>query len=300
MTVFNRQNVIIRALASIASQTYSNFEVIVVDDASSDSSVIKVQEFAAQSGLEISLLRHEFNMGQNAAINTALEHCRGEFVAFLDSDDIWLPNFLESFDNHISSLSSDIFGFHYCRLVGGPAWILEGSNKFADALRQGYVSALGTLVVRLKCILEIAPLPERMFLNDMCQDDYLSLELARRFSFSHLPQELYQIIGDDSSRISSLNENFILGWAQFFDFYRSEIIRELGFGVYSSQLARVGFEILRSHKFQLFYRYSSKVLVNVPIPHRGFYFGKLVITIVSRVRNKLIRIGKRLIRRADI
>ena len=91
---FNRANLISRAISSVCSQSYQNLEVIVVDDNSQDNTAEVVREIAAGDS-RINYYRHSNNLGGSAARNTGIEQATGEYIAFLDSDDIWLPQKLE-------------------------------------------------------------------------------------------------------------------------------------------------------------------------------------------------------------
>ena len=84
------------ALASIAAQTHPNWEVIVVDDhAPEDGTRGIVEAFAAQHpGQRVEFIRHDRNQGVSAARNTGINASKGEYVAFLDPDDTWLPHHL--------------------------------------------------------------------------------------------------------------------------------------------------------------------------------------------------------------
>ncbi len=86
--VFNSDATIQRALDSIAAQTFTDYEIIVVDDASTDRTVEAVTHCA---GDRVTLLRHPHNRGAAAARNTGIAAARGRWVAFLDSDDAWKP-----------------------------------------------------------------------------------------------------------------------------------------------------------------------------------------------------------------
>jgi glycosyltransferase involved in cell wall biosynthesis len=84
--VFNRRQEVLRAIASVEAQTLSPSEIIVVDDASTDDTA----EAVASLGDErVRLLRHEHNRGASAARNTGVAAARGDWIAFLDSDDVW-------------------------------------------------------------------------------------------------------------------------------------------------------------------------------------------------------------------
>lgn len=87
---FNRKYLILRALKSVAQQSYSAIEVIVVDDASTDGTVdaLKDREFP----MAVRIVRLPVNRGPAGARNSGIRHASGKYVAFLDSDDRWLPN----------------------------------------------------------------------------------------------------------------------------------------------------------------------------------------------------------------
>ncbi len=85
---YNRAHVLGRAIRSVLDQTYQDFELIVVDDGSSDHTGEVVATFADP---RIHYLRHEKNRGAAAARNTAIKTAQGEYIASLDSHDEWLP-----------------------------------------------------------------------------------------------------------------------------------------------------------------------------------------------------------------
>jgi len=85
---YNRAHLLDRAIRSVLDQTYQDFELIVVDDGSSDPTAEVIATFADP---RIYYLRHEKNRGAAAARNTGIEASQGDYVAFLDSDCEWLP-----------------------------------------------------------------------------------------------------------------------------------------------------------------------------------------------------------------
>jgi glycosyltransferase involved in cell wall biosynthesis len=88
---FNASAVVAEALASVAAQTYGDWEVVVADDGSTDDTAAR----AAAALPDAVVVRAESNGGPAAARNLALERASGELVAFLDVDDLWLPRYLE-------------------------------------------------------------------------------------------------------------------------------------------------------------------------------------------------------------
>lgn len=92
--VFNSEKYIEEAIASVLQQTENNIELIVVDDCSSDTSWEIIQKIA-KSDKRVCIFRNDSNRGVAETRNIGLRHCRGEFIAFLDGDDYWLPQKLE-------------------------------------------------------------------------------------------------------------------------------------------------------------------------------------------------------------
>ena len=87
---FNSEKSIRRAIESVLAQTYKDYKVIVVDDGSTDNTKTEIEKF----GDKVNYIYQE-NSGPSVARNTALKYARGEWIAFLDADDAWLPRKLE-------------------------------------------------------------------------------------------------------------------------------------------------------------------------------------------------------------
>ena len=83
---YNRAQLLPRAVNSVLRQNYDNLEIIVVDDASTDSTSQVVKAFGDS---RVKYIRHKQNKGIAAVSNTAFEHCKGEFIALLGDDDEW-------------------------------------------------------------------------------------------------------------------------------------------------------------------------------------------------------------------
>ena len=92
--VHNGAAFIRETIASVQAQTWDDWELLVVDDASEDGSAEIVEDLAAEDS-RIRVFRLERNGGAAVARNTAIESARGRYIAFLDGDDLWLPHKLE-------------------------------------------------------------------------------------------------------------------------------------------------------------------------------------------------------------
>lgn len=104
--VYNREVLVIETIESVLSQTFSDWELVLVDDGSTDNSRATIERYLDNPKVKY---HYQENQGQSAARNKGIELATGKFIAFLDSDDIWLPEFLEvSLDELTSSPEFDL------------------------------------------------------------------------------------------------------------------------------------------------------------------------------------------------
>ena len=95
MPMYNSAAFVVEAIQSVLAQTYTNWELIIVDDCSSDDSVSHVREFChADSRIHL-LQTNKASGSPTTPRNEGVKHANGRFIAFLDSDDMWLPMKLE-------------------------------------------------------------------------------------------------------------------------------------------------------------------------------------------------------------
>ncbi len=97
---YNRADLLPRAIDSVLNQTYRDLELIIVDDGSTDNTKEIVEKYQKKDE-RIKYLWEENSGGPARPYNLALKQCQGEFIAFLDSDDVWLPEKLERQINFI-------------------------------------------------------------------------------------------------------------------------------------------------------------------------------------------------------
>lgn len=91
---YNRETLLPRALDSVVAQTYEDWEIVLIDDGSTDGTATLSARYAARLGHRFLLVRQP-NRGSSMARNAGIDACRGRFVAFLDSDDEFLPTKLQ-------------------------------------------------------------------------------------------------------------------------------------------------------------------------------------------------------------
>jgi len=131
---YNRAQLVNRAMQSVLNQTYEDFELIVVDDCSTDNTPEVVSNIGDK---RIKYVRHTTNKGASASRNTGIRAARGELIGFLDSDDEWLPEKLQKQVNRFDSASVNV-GLVY----GGYVVVDDDTNTVVKEVypdKRGYV-----------------------------------------------------------------------------------------------------------------------------------------------------------------
>ena len=197
---YNRADRIGRALDSVREQTYENWEVIVVDDASTDDTAEVVQRHA-EVDPRIRLIRHETNRRAQAARNTAIRASKGEWIAFLDSDDWLLPESLAlrleaALRENVSVVHSE-----YYIITDNAPMQPKGVRPLCGYVYPQLLQCQGpgfpALLVKKTALERIGMLDEtiRRF-----QEWETSIRLARYFNFAFVsePTFVYDCRGDDT------------------------------------------------------------------------------------------------------
>lgn len=129
MPVYNRQDMVEEAVQSIFKQTYQNFEIILIENGSTDNSW-EVCSRLAQEDSRIRLLRGE-KPGVSAARNMGLDAAKGKYLFFLDSDDVIHPRLLETLRNGLEESDAVIAGSSVAN-IGAENWLPLASQCLAD------------------------------------------------------------------------------------------------------------------------------------------------------------------------
>lgn len=162
--VYNRAATLPRAVASVLAQDFADWELILVDDGSRDGGV---EAILAAGDPRIRAIRHEANRGAPAARNTGIRAAMGRLIAFLDSDDEWLPGKLgpqvAALDAASGRLGALCTGFVLHRVGSGGRFerVPKPEGSWLDTLLDGCtVSPGSTLVARRACFDTAGPFAE--------------------------------------------------------------------------------------------------------------------------------------------
>ncbi len=186
----NRAALLPRAVNSVLSQTFQDYEIIIVDDCSPDNTQDVI---AAFSDPRVRSIRHETNRRQSAAINTGIANARGEYIAFLDDDDEWLPAKLECQVQILDSSANNV-GLVYgwmdriedstSRLIPSYRSIAEG-DIFEDALALNIPGPTIVLLVRSSVAIEVGGFDDSL---SRYNDADFICRVTQRYDVAVLPE----------------------------------------------------------------------------------------------------------------
>jgi glycosyltransferase involved in cell wall biosynthesis len=140
----------------VRSQTYQNWEILVTSDGGTDETGRMVSEFARQTDHNVMLLEHAQSLGPSAARNTAMKAAKGEYIAFLDADDIWMPEHLHRLCAVLDSGKADLAYsncFVFRETPSGemellPIDTIEVKNPRQDLFRRNFINTSAAAITR--------------------------------------------------------------------------------------------------------------------------------------------------------
>ncbi|NQT04137.1 MAG: glycosyltransferase [Planctomycetes bacterium] len=203
---YNRENLVGRAIKSVLSQTFEDFELIVVDDASLDNTEEVIKRFQDS---RIKYVQHQKNMGAPATRNTGIRMAKGAYIGLLDDDDEWLPTKLDKQVNRFKE-SSGRTGVVYSgfevrdqngRIVQTTFPALRG-NLYMRLLKRNMIG--GSSMIKSECFEKVGLFDRSL---KSCQDWDMWLRISEYYEFDFVPEILSTIHlhGDQiSSKYSSM------------------------------------------------------------------------------------------------
>ncbi|WP_196886342.1 glycosyltransferase family 2 protein [Aureivirga sp. CE67] len=221
---YNSEKYIEKTIKSVQSQTYENWEMLIVDDKSTDNSVSIIKNLSIKDS-RIKLFSLKENMGAAHTRNYALERVSGDFVAFLDSDDLWKNNKLEKqLDFMIKNNAKITYTSYDCIDEEGVSLdssrLVEGKVSYSKLLKNNVMGCL-TVMFDVKYFSDF-----QMPLIRKRQDFALWLKLLKQVDYAYALEEslaLYRIreISVSSNKIDLLKWN----WKLFREIEKFSILR---------------------------------------------------------------------------
>ena len=190
---YNRAEFLSSAIASALNQTFKDIEIIVADDKSTDDTHEVVKSFKDR---RIKYITNKSNMGPSATRNSAILASKGEYIAFLDDDDEWIPEKLQKQVELLDISPPNICGVYSDRLI-----IDRSSNKIiskglqSNRVRGNLLSQLAihnqintcTVIVRKRCLDEVGLFDENI---SYMEDRDLWIRLSMKWDFEYINEPL--------------------------------------------------------------------------------------------------------------
>jgi len=198
MPAYNAEKYIAESIESVIAQTYTNWELIIVDDGSTDNTRNIISDYVSHD-TRIKYVCQE-NKKQGAARNNGLRLSKGKFIAFLDSDDIWVADKLKVQLTCIQENGADLVfsaGFVFSTNTRFPDYEyntilgkLQGDKGFKSLLRQNFIPILSVLVTR-QALKEVDGFHQSPDIQNV-EDYHLWLKLLLKgFIFWGMPDKLF-------------------------------------------------------------------------------------------------------------
>jgi glycosyltransferase involved in cell wall biosynthesis len=261
---YNRAHLLVRAIRSVLNQTFQDFELIVVDDASIDNTQEIVKAFGEG---RIKYIKHKENKGGSAARNTGIKLSKGIYIAFLDDDDEWLPTKLEKQIDRFRK-SSDRVGLVYswAEIIDDKGNLIMKfhSTKKGKVLREifkGNFIPSSTVIVKKSCFDKVGLFDESF---TSCQDREMWTRIASKYEVEVVPEYLARHHRHSGFSIGTSPKKSIYGYYQYFTKFqrlylqqgmRKEVSQNLSWVAY--ELTKKGYKEECKECFRLSFDYDK-------------------------------------------
>lgn len=123
--LYNKENHIENTLKSVLNQSFTDFEILIIEDCSTDNSKQKAELIISE---KIKIIQHEVNKGLSASRNTGIQNASSDYLAFLDADDIWHEKYLEKIFELTQKFPTDLFATNYTEVYSNDVAVSPSSN----------------------------------------------------------------------------------------------------------------------------------------------------------------------------
>jgi len=220
ITTHNRAELIGRALESVIAQTYSNIEIVVVNDGSTDNTEEVIKSYGREH--ELVYLKNNVSKGAPAARNRGIREATGQFIAGLDDDDEWHPErircMMDAFEKKWAYISSDSY-YVTPRQKG-----IVRRNPVITYQQMLYLNAAGNqILVPRERLLDLGGFDEELL---AAQDYDLFLRLNERYGNALNIKRPLQTVYMDHENEQRISNNAFIGYLQFYNKHRHRFNRE--------------------------------------------------------------------------
>jgi glycosyltransferase involved in cell wall biosynthesis len=226
---YNRAQLLRGAIQSVMDQTFSDFELLVVDDRSSDDTKQIIDSFKDD---RITYILNDRGTGGAGTRNCAVFRAQGQWTAFLDDDDRWLPKKLEIQYKKIKQIDESIgliySGFSYRssrkRWDGHVTMPKRQGRMLDDLLYDNYIGTLTTVIIRTHILKTLSGLDEKFYAH---QDIDLYVRVAAVSNISFVNQCLATVLLSSDNRITDDYRKKLQGCSLFWEKHSDLIDRSL-------------------------------------------------------------------------
>lgn len=291
ITTHNRKQLLKRAIDSVLLQTYNNLECIVIDDASVDGTNKYIEDYITTEKIRYIYIPPDQSKGGNYARNQGILASNGEYVAFLDDDDEWLP---EKIELQVAAISNRV-EFIYTGAIIEKNYV----HRYDDSCNRKYyegnlskeilvhiLTVTSTIMVKKEILIEVGLFDENL---KYWQEYDLCIRVLQKTNAKCINKGLvlYRIVTTDNKRLS----NKILGWEDTVKYIESKYNAEIEALSCKDKNRRLLYVCIdgvnRAKKAKSFY-YLLKYSLFYPLKHPGIIMEFIIKACAFLARKKLL------------